>query len=104
MTVKNLIKQLLEYPMDYKVVDTADSPIMYMVDIHDRNAVRLEPKNQMDVANELEARIRYYELNGYDEVYALDDILKDDYTLDDFEYDKVRYEWAKRIAEEHGLV
>lgn len=104
MTVKNLIKQLLEYPMDYKVVDTDDSPIMYMVDIHDKNAVRLEPKAQMDVANELEARIDYYAENNWDEADALEDIFDDDYTLDDFKYDEVRYEWAKRIAEEHGLI
>lgn len=55
------------------------------------------------VQNDLEKAIVRYERGNWDETDAFDDLLAKGYTLDDFRYDPVRYEWAKRIAEEHGL-
>ena len=104
MKVKELIKHLLEYPMDYDVVDTDDSPVMYLVEVREDKAIRLEPKSQMDVANELEERLKFYEADDWDECDALMELFEDGYTLDDFKYNRKRYVWARIVAEEYGLI
>lgn len=56
------------------------------------------------VKAELEKSLDKYSKGNWDEADALDDLFAKGYTLDDFHYDSVRYEWAKTIAEEHGLI
>ena len=54
---------------------------------------------------DLEAELEKYARDGWDETDALSDLFSKGFTLDDFsKYGDTRYEWAKTIAEEHGLI
>ena len=102
MTVRMMIKQLLNYPMDSQVVDTDGSPIMYML-FHSRedDSVRLEPKSQMDVDAELEVLFETACESGESDRDTYDELIERGFTLrdlKDYKYDT--YLWAKRIAEE----
>lgn len=68
------------------------------------NKVVLQTKNDFDVANELEERLKYYSDNDWDELDAMMDMLEDGYTIEDFKYDDDRYMWAREFAENHGLI
>ena len=96
MTVREMIKQLVMYPMDSQVLDTDGSPIMCMV-FHNRetNDVRLEPKSQIDVDEWLDDFFRNaMECNQSDNDVAQE--LKDaGFTIDDLRnYKRDIYEWA----------
>ena len=53
MTVREMIKTLVMYPMDYQVVDDNRSPIMYAI-LPRENEVILRAKNQIDLHAYLE--------------------------------------------------
>lgn len=102
MTVRSMIKQLADYPMDYQVVDTDGSPIMSMF-FHNREskAVRLEPKSQMDVESELDALFEIAQAEGWSDYETVDELVERGYTLKDLkEYRQDTYEWAKRYRME----
>lgn len=96
MTVRSMIKLLADYPMDYQVVDTNGSPIMYML-FHDRKskAVRLEPKSQMDVESELDALFKAAQEEAWGDKETLDELFERGYTLNDIkQYNIDSYNWA----------
>lgn len=100
MTVRTMIKQLLNYPMDSQVVDTDGSPIMYML-FHDRKseAVRLEPKSQMDIDAELDDLFDTAREEAWGDYETYDELIDRGYTLrdlKDYKYDT--YKWALQIA------
>ena len=102
MTVRSMIKQLADYPMDYQVVDTDGSPIMFMF-FHNRGikAVRLEPKSQMDVESELDALFEIAHEEGWSDYETVDELVERGYTLEDLkEYRQDTYLWAKKYGME----
>lgn len=102
MTVRRLIKQLLDYPMDSQVLDSDGSPIMFML-FHSRenDDVRLESKSQMDVDAELEALFNTAREEAWGDYETYDELIEMGFTLEDLkDYREDTYEWAKRIAEE----
>lgn len=102
MTVRSMIKQLADYPMDYQVVDTDGSPIMYMF-FHNRGskAVRLKSKSQMDVESELDALFEIAQAEAWSDYETVDELVERGYTLKDLkEYKQDTYEWAKRYRME----
>jgi tRNA splicing endonuclease len=101
MTVRMLIKQLLDYPMDYQVLDTDGSPIMYMIHDERKKGVRLEPKSQMDVDAELEALFEKATEESWGDYETYEELLERGYTLRDLKDYKIdTYLWAKQIADE----
>lgn len=76
-----------------------ESAMKFLAKIH---VVRESVKDS--VKKSLEREIARYEKGNWDEADALGDLFAKGYTLDDFSYDPVRYEWAENIAEEHGLI
>lgn len=101
MTVRMLIHQLLDYPMNYQVIDTAGEPIMYVLHAYDDKAVRLEPKSQMDVDAELRAFFDAAEEEAWGDHETYNELIERGFTLEDLKaYREDTYEWAKRIAEE----
>lgn len=98
MTVREMIRQLVMHPMDSQVVDTYGSPIMYMVTLWDKdNAVRLEPKSEMDIVAELELFFEHMENFNVDDRDAVYELQEKGYTLDDIEeYAPDYIEWAKQ--------
>ena len=102
MTVKMMIQQLLNYPMDAQVLDTYGSPIMYML-YHSRenDDVRLEPKSQMDVNAELDAFFDAALDSGMSDQDTYDELMERGYTLGDLkDYREDTYKWALKIKEE----
>ena len=65
--------------------------------------VVLQTKADFDVAEELEAALKHYEEENYEEEDALSELLEMGYVLEDFKRID-RYDWATRVAEEHGLI
>lgn len=55
-------------------------------------------------SEDLEAKLKRYEEENWDETDAVMDLFEQGYTVDSFRYDPKRYKWAKRIAETHGLI
>ena len=106
MTVRNMIQQLIMFPMDTQVVDTYGSPIMYMLyHTRDKNSpVRLEPKSQMDINVELDAYFDSDECWSMSDLEALEDLKERGYTLEDLrEYNESTYDWAVHTAHENEI-
>ena len=104
MTVRRLIKQLMDYPMDAQVVDSGGSPIMYML-FHSRenDDVRLEAKADMDVDAELEALFNNAIECGDTDYDTFDELCDLGYTLRDLkDYNYGTYEWAVKMNQEKG--
>lgn len=68
------------------------------------NSVVLQTRDDFDVSNELEATLEHYAKEDMDECDAMMELMEMGFTLDDFRYDDNRYEWAKRVANEYGLI
>lgn len=103
MTVRMMIKQLLNYPMDSQVLDTDGSPIMYMC-FHSRenDDIRLEPKSQMDVDAELDAMFQNATECGDTDRDTYDELIERGFTLRDLkDYNYDTYQWALQIAKEY---
>lgn len=66
--------------------------------------VVIQSKLDFDIGEEIEAMLERYAEDDWDETDALMDMMEIGYSLEDFKYNNNRYEWAKRIAEEHGLI
>ena len=91
MTAREMIKALLDMPMNEQVVDTNGSPIMYMF-YHDKN-IFLTPRSQVDINAELDAFIEYSIETGMSDYEAMEELKEKGYTLEDFkEYGN--YDWA----------
>ena len=106
MTVRNMIQQLTMFPMDTQVVDTYGSPIMYMLyHNHDKNSpVRLEPKSEMDINEELQALFNNAVETAESDIDTLEDLIERGYTAEDLkEYNLSTYVWAESIAQEYGI-
>ena len=99
-----LIKELLIYPnLDAQVVDTDGSPIMYTLyhSPRESDAVRLEPKCQMDIQEELDAFFNEALEDGRSDRDALDELFERGYTLDDLRnYREDTYQWALNLEKE----
>jgi len=104
MTVRNIIKQLLNYPMDAQVLNTNGSPIMYMLfNSRENDDVRLEAKEDMDVDAELEALFENAIECGDTDYDTFDELCERGYTLKDLKnYNQSNYEWALRMNKEKG--
>ena len=57
----------------------------------------------IDVKALIESSLRDLEKGGYDEVDALTTLAESGIVLSDFCYDPARFEWAKELAEGHGI-
>lgn len=103
MTIREMIKQLIEYrDLDAQVVDSEGSPIMYMLYDNPRinDNVRLEPKSQMDVNEELSKLFEVATEEAWGDYETIDELVQRGFTLEDLKnYRKDTYEWAKR----HGM-
>ena len=106
MTVRNMIQQLVLYPMDAQVVDTYGSPIMYML-FHNRDKnspIRLESKSQMDIHEELYALFENAVDTGQSDIDTLNELIERGYTLNDLlEYDESTFNWAVGVAQEYDI-
>lgn len=69
-----------------------------------RPVVICKTKNDFDVPNELEAQMERFEKENWDEADALSELLEYGFVIDDFKYDESRYNWAKTVGEENGLL
>ena len=117
MTVGYLKKQLEKFnDSDRIILDNghykADSrnEILYAIKLRPNNSeepfpvVVLQTKDDFDVAAELKAALEHFSEENYDEADALSELFEMGYTLEDFMYDQNEYEWAKAVAEGHGLL
>lgn len=108
MTVREMIKQLINYDMDAQVVDTFGDPIMYtaakpnkFVDI--KNCVRLEPKSQVDKEEWLHDYFKNCIEVGMSDYDICQDLAEQGWTLEDLKnYRKDTYEWALRSGFDWG--
>lgn len=104
MTIRMLIKELLIYPnLDAQVVDTDGSPIMYTLyhSPRESDAVRLEPKCQMDTHEGLDAFFNEALEDGRSDRDVLDELFEIGYTLNDLkDYREDTYQWALAMEEE----
>ena len=94
----------LIYESDETLIDNATDIATYRIielEHGDKNPkfTYLEP-----MMRNIEACFTQYEEEEWEESDALSDFLEKGYTLEDLRYDTHRYEWAKRVAEEYGLV
>lgn len=97
MIVKELIKQLMDCPMDAQVIDTREIPIMMIVYKPNDNEIRLEPKDQIDLNAELDAFIEQAIEDNYDDREGIYELQEMGYTLEDLKnYSESFYEWAKQ--------
>lgn len=102
MTVKMLIHQLLDYPMDTQVVDTDGSPIMYSVYAPNkwtanREIVRLEPKSQIDINEWLYDYIQQAIDSGMSDQDFVDELKEQGFTLEDIRsYREDTYQFCKK--------
>jgi hypothetical protein len=106
ITVRDIVSGLANgiLSLDTVLCDTAGNPIMYYSS-KDLNKVDMHTKADYDVGSELEARLENAIENMEYEEDFLSECLEDGYTIEDFkEVSNERYEWAKRVAEEHGLI
>ena len=96
MTVRDLIKQLLDMPMQSQVVDTNGDPIIYAVMKWDQNRnVFLEPKSQIDVYEYLDTWYSETENSSENDIDLISDLLDQGITLDDIkDYNEGVYRWA----------
>ena len=69
-----------------------------------RPVVICQTKDDFDVSCELEAQLEHFQEENWDEADALARLLEFGFVLDDFKYDQDRYNWAKAVIEEHGLL
>ena len=104
MTVRRLIKQLTNYPMDAQVLNSGGSSIMYtMYHSRENDDVRLEAKEDMDVDTELEALFENATQCADTDYDTFDELCERGYTLRDLkDYNYSTYEWALRMNEEKG--
>lgn len=102
MTVKEMVRELLTYPQDMKVVDTWGVPIMYSVNKGD--AIYFEPKDQIDLDQYLDgyfSTVLEYNMSDADTVLELNEM---GITLTDLKnYKEDTYNWAIKTIEENGL-
>lgn len=78
--------------------------VMFLSHDRDMKYLAVNCKSDMDVDNEIEARIQWAMENQADELDFFIKILEDGYTLEDFKYDDNRYIYAKEFMESHGLI
>ena len=65
--------------------------------------VVLQRRADFDVKEELEAYLGYCINGNIDETDALANLFELGYTPNDFNYNPDRYNWALKVAKEHGL-
>lgn len=78
--------------------------VMYLSNDGDMKYLAVNCKGDMDVDNELEARISDAVEKQMDELDFYIGLLHDGYTLKDFEYSSERYNHAKEFMKTHGLI
>ena len=94
MTVREMIKNLVSYPMDWQVVDTDGSPIMFMCCKRD-GQVGLEPKSQLDVESWLDEFFEQAKADNMSDNDAAQELKDQGFTINDlYDYRQDVYEWA----------
>lgn len=102
MTVREMIRELALYPMDFQVGDAKGSPVMFIrFGERDSNTLRLVPKSQIDLAEWLDNFFDNAVDEGksdYDAYFELETagIVPDDLK----DYNKTAYEWALKTKRE----
>ncbi len=64
----------------------------------------LQRRSDFDVQTELEVYLDHCIDENIDEADALADLFEIGYTLNDFSYNESRFDWASKVAKEHGLI
>ena len=118
MTVRKLKEMLNQYNDNDRVIfdigdtmrATPENEVLYAFK-HKKGSekdyapvVVLQKRADFDVQEELEAYLDHCIDENIDETDALADLFEMGYTLNDFGYSLDRYNWASRVAKEHGLV
>lgn len=118
MTVKKLREMLNNYNDEDRVIfdigDTMrampENEVLYAFK-HKRASdkdyapvVVLQRRADFDVQTELEAYLNHCIDEDINETDALADLFEMGYTLEDFSYSESRFDWATRVAKEHGLI
>lgn len=99
MTVRDMIRQLVMYPMDYQVVDTEKSPIMFMKAGREPMVI-LEPKSQTDIHEWLHDYFRQCIEDGRLDMDAWDELKDQGFTLEDMKnYREDTYKWALMLED-----
>lgn len=111
MTIKKL-KELIQYMPDDARIYLDDgtsffegnSEVICLTrgDYGYKNKVILQTKNDIDVGEELDARLDFYRESDWEEYDAFLDLGEFGYTLDDFRYDDDVYGWAKNYSKDHS--
>ena len=68
-----------------------------------KDKVILQTKNDIDLEEELDARLDYYRENDWDEYDSLLNLSDMGYTLEDFKYDNDIYNWVKEMSKDHSF-
>lgn len=102
MIVRELIKQLMDYPMDAQVIFSDNDPVMYSVYARnawmDKEAVRLEPKSQICIDSWLDDYFEQAIDSGMSDYDTWEELKKQGFTLDDMrKYKEDTYEWARKV-------
>lgn len=113
MTVK-ILKKLLNFldNDDARVIlDNGEhyanpaNEFIYAVHPIGSDVIVLQLRSDFNVKNQLEACFQECAKQGdVEENEVLSYLFALGFTLDDFKYDDVRYEWAKKIADDYGLL
>lgn len=118
MTVKKMKEVLNQYNDDDRIIldigntmkATPENEIIYAFK-HKKSSdkdyapvIVLQRRSDFDVQTELEAYLDHCIDENIDETDALTDLFEMGYTLNDFDYSESRYNWASRVAKEHGLI
>ena len=114
MTVKHLKEILDRFDDDDRIIiDNGEynpnpvNEILLAFKVKGCKGVVLQTRGDFDVKSELEARLEAVAQNEYyvdNEADFMIDLFEHGFTVEDFSYDPERYEWAKRVAEEYGLI
>lgn len=96
MTVREMIRQLIMYPMDSQVVDTQGSPIMYMrFYSRENDNVRLEPMSQIDKSEWLNDFFDHIDAGSMSDLDVCQELKDQGFTLEDLRnYRQDTYEYA----------
>lgn len=113
MTVKTL-KRLLNFLDNDNarvILDNGEryanpaNEFIYAVHPEGSDVLVLQLRGDFDAKNQLEACFQECAKQGdIEESEVLTYLFDLGFTLDDFKYDDTRYEWAKKIADDYGLL
>lgn len=114
MTVKRFKELLNQFDDDDRIIiDNGDynpdpvNEILLAFKVDGCKGIVLQTRGDFDISSELEARVEAAAKGEYyvdNEADFMIDLFQHGFTVEDFDYDPERYEWAKRTAKEYGLI